>query len=90
MKLPNIAVDFQIFLADGGHAIGTVRRVTPAGRPELDIYVENAGDFVVPLSAVTGVHASKVIVDVTKLDERLRIAMGHAHDAEAPTRSSNR
>jgi hypothetical protein len=83
MKLPNIDVDFQVFLADGEQAIGTVRRVTPRGRPELDIYVENAGDFVVPLSAVTGVHASKVIVDVKKLDERLRLAMGHSHDAEA-------
>jgi hypothetical protein len=90
MKLPNIAVDFQVFLADGAQAVGTVRRVTPSGRPEVDIYVENAGDFVVPLTAVTAVHANKVIVDVKKLDQGLRLAIGHAHDAEAPTISSAR
>jgi hypothetical protein len=90
MKLPNISVDFQVFLTDDGQAIGTVRQVTPMGRAELDIYVENAGDFVVPLAAVTAVHDNKVIVDVKKLDQRLRLAMGHTHDAEAPQLSSNR
>jgi hypothetical protein len=83
LMLPNIEVDFQVFLTDGGAAIGTVRQVTPLGRAELDIYVENAGDFVVPLSAVTAVHANKVIVDARKLDARLRTAIGHAHDSEA-------
>jgi len=83
MKLPPIEVDFQLFVSDGEAAIGTVRQVAPLGRPELQIYVENAGDFVVPLSAVTGVHANKVMVDARKLDPQLRRAIGHAHDAEA-------
>jgi hypothetical protein len=58
--------------------------VTPRGRRELVIYVENAGDFVVPLSAVKDVHAQKVILDRGKLDHRLRAAIDHAHDAEDP------
>ena len=50
----------------------------------LVIYVENAGDFVVPLSAVESVHSQKVILSCGKLERRLRQAIGHAHDAEEP------
>ena len=50
MKLPNIEVGFQVFVSEGGQEIGAVRQVAPFGRPELEIYVENAGDFVVPLT----------------------------------------
>ena len=42
----------QAFVADRTEAFGAVRQVAPHGRPELVIYVENAGDFVVPLTAV--------------------------------------
>jgi hypothetical protein len=38
------------------------------GRPELLIYVENAGDFTVPLSAVDAVHSEKVLLNCAKLD----------------------
>jgi hypothetical protein len=48
------------------------------------IYVENAGDFVVPISAVEAVHSQKVILDCGKLERRLRQAIGHAHDVEDP------
>jgi hypothetical protein len=48
------------------------------------VYVENAGDFTVPLSAVDAVHSEKVVVNCAKLDRRLRSAIGHAHDAEEP------
>ena len=59
-------------------------RVAPEGRPELVIYVENAGDFVVPLAAVDALHAHKVILNCGRLGRDLRIAIGHAHDAEEP------
>lgn len=75
---------FEVFLSDGEHAFGAVRQVAPHGRPEIMIYVENAGDFLVPLAAVEAVHAQKVIVSPGKLDPRLRRAIGHAHDAEDP------
>jgi hypothetical protein len=79
-----IEVGFQTFVADGGEEFGAVRALAPRGRPEVVIYVENAGDFTVPLSAVESVHSGKVIFNCAKLDLRLRRAIGHAHDAEKP------
>jgi len=79
-----IKVGYQTFVSDGGEEFGAVREVAPNGRPELVIYVENAGDFVVPLSAVEAVHSQKVILSCGKLDRRLRRAIGHAHDSEKP------
>ncbi len=76
---------FEVFVSDGEHAFGAVRQVAPHGRAELMIYVENAGDFFVPLDAVQAVHSQKVILDCGKLDLRLRRAIGHAHDAEDPS-----
>jgi len=79
-----IEVGFQTFVSDGGEEFGAVRAVSPQGRPELVIYVENAGDFAVPLDAVESVHSGKVIFKCARLDPRLRQAIGHAHDAEKP------
>jgi hypothetical protein len=79
-----IAVGFQTFVSDGGEEFGAVRTVAPHGRHELVIYVENAGDFTVPLDAVESVHSGKVIFNCAKLDRSLRQAIGHAHDAEKP------
>ena len=50
----------------------------------LIVYVENAGDFEVPLSAVQSVHDGKVVLDAKQLDARLRHAIAHAHDREEP------
>jgi hypothetical protein len=55
----NIEVGYQTFVSDGGEEFGAVRQVAPHGRPELVIYVENAGDFVVPLDAVEAVPHRK-------------------------------
>jgi hypothetical protein len=74
---------FDVFVHDGEHAFGDVRRVLPHGR-DIVIYVENAGEFTVPVSAVKSVHDEKVVLDCAKLDMRLRRAIGHAHDAEDP------
>jgi hypothetical protein len=80
----DIKVGFQTFVSDGGEEFGAVRAVAPGGRPELVIYVENAGDFVIPLDAVESVHSEKAILNCAKLDDRLRRAIRHAHDAEKP------
>jgi hypothetical protein len=77
-----IEVGYQTFVSDGDVAFGAVRRVAPQGRPELVIYVENAGECVVPLPAVDAVHAHKVVLNCDRLDRDLRKAIGHAHDAE--------
>jgi len=81
-KLPLIEIGYQVFTSDGAEEFGAVRQVVPGGRPEIVVYVENTGDFVIPLAAVTAVHSQKVIVDHDKLDERVKVAIGHAHDAE--------
>jgi hypothetical protein len=76
-----IEIGYQVFVSDGGEEFGAIREVSPDG---LVVYVENAGDFRVPLDAVVAVHSQKVIFDPRKLDERLRKAIGHAHDGEVP------
>jgi hypothetical protein len=78
-----IKADFPVFLADGAEGIGSVREVR-RGLPELVIYIENAGDFVVPISAVKAVHSGKVILDPDRLDLRTRNAIAHARDSEDP------
>ena len=42
-----IEIGFQAFVSDGGEEFGAIREVLPGG---LVVYVENAGDFTVPLS----------------------------------------
>ena len=79
-----IDIGFQTFVSDGGEEFGAVREVKPGGRPELLVYVENAGDFTVPLGAVESVHSQKVILNCSKLSDDLRLAIGHAHDREEP------
>jgi hypothetical protein len=81
-KLPLIEVGYQVFTHDGGEEVGAVRQVVPNDRPEIVVYIENAGDFTIPLSAVTAVHSQKVIVDLEKLDQRVQVAIARAHDAE--------
>ena len=54
---------FDVFVHDGDKAFGAVRQVSPHGRPVFVIYVENAGDFTVPVTAVSAVHSGKVILD---------------------------
>lgn len=83
-KLPLIEIGYQVFAVDGGEEFGAVRDVIPGGRPEIVIYVENTGEFVVPLSAIKAVHSQKVVLDMTKVEPRLRDAIVHAHDAEQP------
>ncbi len=51
---------------------------------ELLINIENAGAFVIPLSAVRDVHSGKLILEVEALEPDLREALRHTHDAEDP------
>lgn len=76
-----IQVGDQTFVSDGAEEFGAIREVSARG---LVVYVENAGEFRVPLEAVSAVHSRKVIFDCHKLDDSLRRAIGHAHDAEIP------
>jgi hypothetical protein len=83
-KLPFIDVGYHLFVSGGTEEVGAVREVAPAGRPEIVVDIENAGDFIIPLSAVVAVVEQKVIVNVDALDDGVRDAIRHAHDAEVP------
>jgi len=72
---------FMVFIADGSDGIGAVREVASTS---LIVYVENAGEFVIPRAAVKGVHSEKVILNPKLLDRRFLDAIGHVHDSEDP------
>lgn len=80
----SIKEGFMVFASDGDEGIGAVREVMQHQPPELLIYIENAGDFVVPLTAVESVHSDKVVLNCKRLDPRIREAINHARDAEDP------
>jgi hypothetical protein len=76
-----IKEDYVVFVHDGDKQIGAVRHVS---HNEIRVYVENAGDFAVPLSAVKEVTDDKVVLDGSKLAADLRKAIGRAHSGEDP------
>jgi hypothetical protein len=76
-----IAEGFDVFVHDGEKAFGAVRQVHKHG---ITIYVENGGDFEVPLSAVKDVHDEKVVLDRGRLEPRLKEAIIRAHSVEDP------
>ena len=77
----NIEVGFQTFVDDAPEEFGSIRAISADGG-NLTVYVENAGDFQVPASAVSSVQSEKVTFACGKLDPRIRAAIGHAHDQE--------
>ena len=89
MNQTPIAEGYATFLAGGKVPFGAVRKVSPDGRNELIVYVENAGEFAVPSSAVESVYPGKVILHGDKLSADLRDAIRHAHDAEIDVEISN-
>jgi hypothetical protein len=76
-----IQLGYQVFTKDGGDEVGAVRDLC-GHRPEIVVYVENAGEFTVPVAAIKAVHFQKVILDVAHLPDELRRALRGAHDAE--------
>jgi hypothetical protein len=76
-----IREDYVVYVHDGDKQIGAVRHVSKDG---IRVYVENAGDFEVPLTAVRDVTDDKVTLDSGKLSADLRKAIGHAHQGEDP------
>jgi hypothetical protein len=72
---------FDVFVHDGDKAIGAVRQIR---KDEIVVYIENTGDFEVPLSAIMDAHSEKVILDSRKLDVKLKEAIRRAHSGEDP------
>ncbi|MFZ5656654.1 MAG: hypothetical protein ACOY37_06290 [Pseudomonadota bacterium] len=71
----------MVFVADGEMGVGGVREVRGS---EMVVNIQNAGDFVLPMSAVRDVHDGKVVLDLQKLDAPVLEALRHVHDAELP------
>jgi hypothetical protein len=76
-----IRVGFQTFLSDAPEEFGAIREISRDGK-QLTVYVENSGEFYVPIESVVSVQSEKVTFDCKKLDPQMRAAIGHAHDAE--------
>ncbi|HUH89593.1 MAG TPA: hypothetical protein VLZ76_02910 [Lysobacter sp.] len=74
---------FMVFVSDGDEGVGAVREIRNSP-PGLVVYIENTGDFLVPLGVVEAVHSDKVILNCDRLDPALRSAINHARDAEDP------
>ena len=53
-------------------------------KSELVVYVENAGDFEIPLAAVKDADAEKVMLDYAVLAPKLKEAIRLAHSGEDP------
>jgi hypothetical protein len=77
----SIEQGFMVFLAEGAEGIGAVRGIAA---DSIVVFVENGGEFIVPLTAVKSVHDQKVLLDAKLLDRALLDAVGHAHDREDP------
>jgi hypothetical protein len=73
--------EYMVFLAEGEEGIGAVHDVTAH---DFSVYVENFGEFLVPLRAVKSVHDQKVVLDRTQVSKKLLRAVQHAHDGEDP------
>jgi hypothetical protein len=84
MAKETIQEGFEVFASETGKPFGAVRHVSP-GKTKFVLYVENAGEYTIPLAAVVAVHGQKVVLDVKKLDKKLRQAIRHAHDSEDPS-----
>lgn len=76
---PQISIGDHVFLEQGGEEIGAVRGTKGHG---LLVYVEGAGDFVVPVDAIRSARYGKIVLDADKLDERFLEAARHAHENE--------
>ena len=74
----------QVYTGEGSDPVGAVRELRSGSHPALIVYIENAGDVAVPVNAIHAVHDGKVVLDPTRLEDRVRRALGHVRDSEVP------
>jgi hypothetical protein len=83
VDLDAIQIGDQAYLEEGGEEFGAVRALDPTQQAVI-IYIENRGEFSVPLRAVRSAHDGKVVFDGSHLPSAMRNAIRHAHDREEP------
>lgn len=76
-----IQPDSMVFFAEGEEGIGAVREVTGDA---ISVYIENCGEFLVPLGAVKAVHDGKVVIDQDQVSAKFLRAVSLAHASEDP------
>jgi hypothetical protein len=74
----------QVYTGEGSDPVGAVRELRSGSHPALIVYIENAGDVAVPVNAIHAVHDGKVVLDLGRLEDRVRRALGHVRDSEVP------
>ena len=74
-----VQIGDMVFLVDGHRAIGAVRGVW---KQNIIVYVEDTGEFQIPLTAVAEIHSQKVMLHVHLLNQQFLTAIRHAHDHE--------
>jgi len=82
-KLREIQTGFHVCLEEHDKDLGAVRQVAPGGRDELVVYIQNEGNFIVPARAVRGARGSKVMLDRSQLEQRVRDAISRAERPES-------
>ena len=80
----SIRLGDQVFTAEGTDPVGAVRELRSGSHPALIVYIENSGDITIPVPAIRAVHDGKVVLDLDKLEEGVRRALGHVRDSEVP------
>lgn len=75
----HVQIGDQLYLEEGGDEIGAVRKIAP---DHLVVYVEAAGEFVVPGEWVRAAHHGKVVLDPLRIDTTFMAAAARAHERE--------
>ena len=83
MPIRQVIVDYEVFAAEGEHAVGAVREIHP---DHLVVWIENRGDTRIDAEHVATAHDGKVILEAKGLPAELREAIARAHDAESHPR----
>ena len=79
--LEQLRVGDMVFAAEGQEGIGAVRALHA---DHFVLYVENAGEFQIPRTAILRVHDQKVMLDPGALKGPLLEAVRKAHNREDP------
>jgi len=79
MDLTKIEKDWEVFAEEGATGVGAVREVAA---DHITVYVENFGDVRLTADRIKSAHDGKVILETDGLDDDVRAAVTHAHDAE--------
>ncbi len=72
----------EVFLHEGEKAFGSVMHAPKPGATEVIVYIEDAGEFRIPIKAVKAAHDGKVMLNKGMLHAELLEAIEHAHDEE--------